>query len=91
MLSDKEQILLLLSLNATGEALRDSLYKERRKELAFEGGRMFDLQRWHLPVQRTDVASGTTATNLPFPSNKAIAPIPIQDVKIEGIKQNIDY
>lgn len=78
-------------LNATGEALRDSLYKERRKELAFEGGRMFDLQRWHLPVLRADVPSGTTAVSLPFPSNKAIAPIPIQDVKLEGIKQNIDY
>lgn len=75
---------------ATGGALLDSIYKERHKELAFEGGRMFDLQRWHKAVVRVDPAVPSAST-LTYPSNKAIAPIPIQDVNLAGIEQNTDY
>lgn len=75
---------------ATGAALLDSIYKERRKELAFESLRMFDLLRWKKGVIRTD-ASNPAAANLPYPSNKAIAPIPGLDVKLSGILQNPGY
>lgn len=78
-------------VTAIGEALRDSIYKERRKELAFEGGRMYDLQRWHKGVQRMDLMQGSSAASLPYPGNKAIAPIPMQDVRIGGLSQNKDY
>ncbi len=75
---------------ATGTALLDSIYKERRKELAFEGIRMFDLLRWGKGVDRTD-AWVPTARNLPFPSQKAIAPIPQNDIEASGLTQNPGY
>ena len=78
------------SLTATGAALIDSVYKERRKELAFEGLRMYDLQRWKLGVHREDVLSGFPK-DLPYANDKAISPIHILDVKQEGLSQNIGY
>lgn len=80
----------IADVTATGQALIDSIYKERRKELSFEGLRMFDIQRWKMQVQRTDVFSGYQTT-LPYPSDKAIAPIPVQDVILMGLKQNQGY
>lgn len=79
----------VLISTATGTALLDSIYLERRKELAFEGLRMWDLLRWKQGVNRTDVATGAP-TILPYPSSKAIAPIPQKDAAY-GINQNIDY
>ncbi|MBS1565206.1 MAG: RagB/SusD family nutrient uptake outer membrane protein, partial [Bacteroidetes bacterium] len=53
----------------TGQPLLDSIYKERRLELAFEGDRWFDLKRRNLPVVRDgtkgDLADGT---GTPYPS-----------------------
>lgn len=74
---------------ATGNALLDSIYLERRKELSFEGLRMFDLLRWKKAVIRTDVATGGS-TNLSYPNDKAIAPIPLTDAQY-GIQQNAGY
>jgi hypothetical protein len=75
---------------SVGSALLEAIYKERRKELAFESLRMFDLLRWKKGVNRTDAISAA-AQNLPYPSNKAIAPIPGMDVKVSGFVQNLDY
>jgi hypothetical protein len=75
---------------ATGQALIESIYKERRKELCFEGLRMYDLQRWRQGVNRTDVLPGSPAT-LAYPSDKAISPIPLQDIKLMGLQQNYGY
>jgi hypothetical protein len=74
----------------SGAALLEAIYKERRKELAFEGLRMFDLLRWKKGVNRLDALSATVK-ELPYPSNKAIAPIPVLDVKVSGFTQNLDY
>lgn len=74
----------------TGPALLDSIYKERRKELAFEGLRMYDLQRIKKGVKRTDVLQGSPQ-ELPYPSNKAIAPIPLSEIKLASLPQNTDY
>lgn len=79
-----------LATTSTGLALLEAIYKERRKELAFEGLRMFDLLRWKKGVNRGDALS-VTAQKLPYPSNKAIAPIPGLDVKVSGLSQNPDY
>lgn len=76
---------------ASGPALLDSIYKERRKELAFESLRLFDLQRLKKGVNRTDTWYPTTAKDLPYPSDKAIAPIPQRDVILGGISQNEGY
>lgn len=78
------------SITASGNALIDSIYKERRKELAFEGLRMHDLLRWKKGVSRTDALPGTP-TQLPFPSDKAISPIPESEVRLSGIPQNNSY
>jgi hypothetical protein len=74
----------------SGAALLEAIYKERRKELAFEGFRMFDLLRWKKGVTRTDALTGTPK-ELPYPSNKGIAPVPDIDVKLNGFSQNADY
>lgn len=74
----------------SGPPLLDSIYKERRKELAFEGGRMFDLQRWKKEVLRSDGAD-PAFSKLPYPDNRAIAPIPLSDVNISGLAQNPNY
>lgn len=80
----------IADVTATGQDLVDSIYKERRKELCYEGLRMFDLQRWKMQVQRTDVLPGYQ-TILSYPNDKAIAPIPGQDVTLMGLKQNPGY
>lgn len=74
---------------ANGTALLDSIYKERRKELCFENLRMFDLLRIGKNVSRIDAPS--SVNNLHYPNNKAIAPIPVLDVRQSGIDQNLDY
>jgi hypothetical protein len=79
-----------IDLLTTGPALLDSIYVERRKELAFEGLRMYDLQRWKKDVNRTDAWS-PSAQKLSFPNNKAISPIPDNDVNITGLSQNDGY
>lgn len=77
-------------INESGIALMDLIVRERRKELCIEGLRMGDLQRWKLGVQRGDTADDA-AKNLPFGSDKSIAPIPPQDVTTMGIPQNMGY
>lgn len=74
----------------TGISLRDSIRMERQKEMAFDGIRMYDLLRWKLGVNRLDPAA-PEAQSLPYPSNKAIAPIPITDVQLAGLEQNPGY
>jgi hypothetical protein len=80
----------IADVTASGPALLDSIYKERRKELSFEGLRLYDLQRLKQGVNRIDYLAGAPAS-LPYPSNKAIAPIPIEDVLYAGIQQNPGY
>lgn len=77
-------------ITATGQALVDSIYKERRKELAFEGIRMFDLLRLGKGVNRTDIVPGSQGA-LPYPSNRAISPIPFQEIRLSGLPQNAGY
>lgn len=73
----------------TGSDLLELIYKERRKEFCFEGYRMFDLLHQKKGVVRSD--GPPNAQNLPYPSNKAIAPIPVMDVNLSGLAQNEDY
>lgn len=79
-----------LTNTISGAPLLDSIYLERRRELCFEGFRMFDLLRWRKGVNRTD-AWFATAQALPYPSNMAIAPIPGLDVSVTGLEQNAGY
>lgn len=74
----------------TGAALMDSVRIERQKEMAFDGIRMYDLLRWKQGVNRLD-ATSPDIEKLPYPSNKAIAPIPITDVQLLKLQQNPGY
>lgn len=74
----------------TGQLLLDAIHNERRKELCFEGFRMFDLLRWKQGVNRLDATTPEAAT-LPYPSDHAIAPIPLLDVELASLEQNAGY
>ena len=67
---------------ATGSALTQAIWNERRLELAMEGDRFFNLVR-----------TGQAATLLPgFEVNKhEVFPIPQQEVLISGLSQNNGY
>ncbi len=75
----------LTNLNATNQqALREAIAQERRKELAFEGHRWYDLVR-------TNQAQNTLGINNP---NKLIFPIPQSEIDTNqhpDMIQNDDY
>jgi hypothetical protein len=75
---------------ASGTALLDSIDKERRKEMAFEGLRMFDLLRNKKGVTRVD-ATNPSSASMPFPCDKAIAPLPTSEILVSGLNQNPSY
>jgi hypothetical protein len=71
---------------STGQQLLNDIITERRKELAFEGDRFFDLNRLKLPIQRT--AEYPTGP-IPYGSNKRVLPIPQDELNVNpNIVQN---
>jgi len=70
------------NISATGTALRDAIWQERRLELGMEGHRFFDLVR-----------TGQAAAKIPgFKAGKhEVFPIPQTEVDISGLKQNPGY
>lgn len=77
-------------ITTSGQPLLDSIAMERRKELCFEGGRMYDLLRQGKGVNRTDYNNAANS-QLPYPSDKAIAPIHLTDVEVANLAQNPGY
>lgn len=78
-----------LSVSLTGPALIDRILLERRKELAFEGNRLFDLTRRKMNVNRIQSDKSTVVT---YPSNKLILPIPLAEKNANPvIEQNTGY
>jgi len=65
-----------------GPALIADIIQERRKELAFEGDRLYDMQRCGLDINRgtNDGAAAGDGLGIPFPSDVRIAPIPEQEI-----------
>jgi hypothetical protein len=67
---------------STGAQLLSDIVTERRKELAFEGDRFFDLNRLHLAINRVanngSIPAGPGNVNLtiPYPDSRRVAPIP---------------
>lgn len=72
----------LHDISATGAALRQAIWDERRLELAMEGDRFFDLVR-----------TGQAAAKITgFKAGKnEVFPIPQQEVDISGLTQNPGY
>ena len=54
----------------------ETIFTERRKELAFEGHLFFDYKRLGKSITRTDFRASGSNQNIPFPSNKWAMPIP---------------
>ncbi|MFD0794878.1 RagB/SusD family nutrient uptake outer membrane protein [Mucilaginibacter litoreus] len=70
------------AVTASGDALKQAIWKERRLELAMDGDRFFDLVR-----------TGQAASELTgFVTGKnEVFPIPQQEITISGITQNPGY
>lgn len=61
----------------TGQALIDKIIEERRKELAFEGNRLFDLNRNKMDVS---IIQGENSIEATYPNDKFILPIPLDEL-----------
>lgn len=73
----------------TGQALMDAILKERRKELAFEGQRWFDLKRRGLDIPKP-ASSGLGP--LPYSDFRILAPLPNNEVQSDALlQQNPGY
>lgn len=72
------------TISPTGPALFNAIVTERQLELAFEGFRFIDLVRWDLADQELKALGFKKGKN-------EILPIPDQDVKTGGLKQNDLY
>ena len=68
--------------SSSGATLLNDIVKERRKELAFEGDRFYDLNRLKQQISR---ASNTGAIPAPltiaYPEDKRLAPIPLTEIQ----------
>lgn len=61
----------------SGDALVDRILLERRKELAFEGHRLFDLNRNKKDVR---IIQSENIIEAPYPNDKFILPIPLNEL-----------
>lgn len=81
--------------SSTGAALIDDILRERRKELAFEGDRYWDLMRLNLDVVRVNLNNNypsNTPLTLPAGSDKRIWPIPQAEMDANpNMEQNPGY
>ncbi len=83
---------LILDMSTPELALK-AVQDERRRELAYEGHRFYDLRRWGLGVERnTDDAPGNTASSLSAGDYRFVFPIPQAEMFAnENMVQNTGY
>ncbi len=77
-----------------GAALVNRIKVERRKELCFEGHRLWDLQRWHENVVRTDLTSPNIIAEVEYGSYLYAYPIPDREIQANPViaeQQNPGY
>jgi hypothetical protein len=73
-------------VDLSGQALIDRILLERRKELAFEGNRLFDLNRKRKDLVNIQSDAQTTFT---YPNNRFIMPIPYDEINANpNMEQN---
>lgn len=76
---------------STGAALLNDIITERRKELAFEGDRLYDLNRLNLSIDR-GVQYPTASRTIEAKDTRRIAPIPQVEIDANpAIQQNPGY
>jgi hypothetical protein len=68
--------------SSTGAALLDDIVNERRKELAFEGDRFFDLNRLKRSITRASNPGAIPAPlSIAYPFDKRLQPIPLVEIQ----------
>ena len=60
----------------TGEALKEKIFLERRKELMYEGHYLHDLKRYQKPIISATRSDHAHYMTVPYPSNLRAYPIP---------------
>jgi hypothetical protein len=81
---------LLPDVAATGQALLDAIWQERRVELAMEEQRWFDIRRQN-GVAPGRAALLMAAAGKTFVARDTLYPIPSGEVQIAGLQQNPGY
>ena len=68
---------------SSGSQLISDIVTERRKELAFEGDRLYDMNRLMLPIERgTNTGSlPSGSASIPFSDTRRISPIPQDEIQ----------
>lgn len=78
------------SFSGTGQELLDEILLQRRIELAFEGHRYFDLNRYELDIQKS--ANSTVNSFMPFNDYRRVFPIPLNEMNTNPeMVQNPNY
>lgn len=78
------------TFSGSGQALLDEILEQRRIELAFEGHRYFDLNRYELPIIKS--ANCTVNCDLPFSNHMRVFPIPFNEMNTNSLMvQNPNY
>jgi len=81
-----------LSEDYTQEDLLEEIYLERRRELAFEGHRIWDITRRHQDVVRTDLQESLSYAKITYPDPQFVLPIPEDEIQANiNMIQNEDY
>lgn len=77
-------------VTAKGQELLDEIALEKRRELMFEGHRLWELMRKQQDVMRTDCTS--SVCEIPYPNDRFVLPIPQQEINANpNMVQNEGY
>ncbi len=78
------------NFSGSGQALLDEILKQRRIELAFEGHRYFDMNRYQMDIQKN--ANCTLNCEMPFSDFRRVFPIPLNEMNTNTeMVQNPNY
>lgn len=84
--------LTALATTATGDALKDAIFLERRKELLYEGQYLFDLKRYGMDIKSSYKTPGVLFTTITYPNTKLAMPIPQKEMDANpNMVQNPGY
>ena len=76
----------------TGDVLKEKIFLERRKELAYEGFYYHDLKRYHRTINSAYDAFGNLYSVITYPSPKLAYPIPQNEMDVNtNMVQNPSY
>lgn len=79
-------------INLSGSDLIDFILDERSRELAYEGHRIFDLNRNKKGLVRVDITTPDVVKSISYPSAKLIWPIPQREIDVNSnMVQNKGY